>query len=1325
MSRLIALLWVTAFLGAARGQSEILAPGARPTLLRETGAGEGPAWHPSLGLLTSGDGHVNRLARDGKTSVHRRDAGSNGLLFDQQGRLVLCEAVGRRVTRVEPDGSLTVLVDRFDGHRFNQPNDLAIDSRGRIYFSDPCYGDRSRMELVDGQGRKVEGVYRIDPDGSVSRVITHEVDRPNGLAITPDDRFLYVADNNNDTVEGARKLWRFALRPDGAIDPESRTMLHDWGTTRGPDGIKLDAEGRLFVAAGLNRPNPPAEIQDEPTAGVYVFTPEGKRLDFIPIPRDECTNCAFGGDDLKTLYVTAGGTLWSVPTRVPGRPAWPSLNSGEPLKPEEEREVSQLLDEARAKGDPIRGADVFASARLACVSCHKVGAIGGGVGPDLSAVGVCVPPEQMVASVLWPRKVVREGYETLAVATTDGRLTRGYRLDETATQIALRDPSSGDRVEIPKAEIEESREEGSMMPEGLTALMSPVERRDLIRFLLDLGRPGGVSVDAIRHASHAPATFAFDRGPLFPEAWPSRDHPVNRDRIYDFYAKEAEAFLKRPGEVLLPQFPGLDGGKEGHWGNQNEDVWVDPRWNDTDLGNVLAGVFRGAGVLVSKGVCVRLGDRGEISACFNPETLTYDALWTGGFVKFSGTRHGFMDGLILDGQPLARPEIPLPRGPIEYLGYYRHGKRVVFSYKIQGVAMLDAPWVEGGKFTRVVGPAEGHPMAALTRGGPPRWPEVIPTRGTLGQGGPYVVDTIEPPFDNPWKAPLFFGDHDFLPDGSALICTMQGDVWRVDGLDATLKKVRWRRFASGLHQALGLVVVDGDAHVLGRDQITRLRDLNGDGEADQYECVSNAYQTSPSGHNFTCGLQRDDQGRWYTASGQQGVIRISADGRTVEPLATGLRNPDGLGLGPDGVVTAPNSEGDWVPASMVCEVKPGASFGYQGPKRGAPPDLPLVYLPRGLDNSSGGQVFVNSNRLGPISGHWVHLSFGQGTAFLMLREVVEGQSQGAVVPLPVEFQSGAHRGRVNPADGQLYISGMAGWGSYTVADGSFQRVRYTGEPAQLPIAFQAHQNGVILRFSRPIDPAVATVTSRQFAQVWNYRYGPAYGSSEWSTRHPGVTGHDPLPVQSAHVLDEGRTLFLEIPELQPVNQLHLHVRTGEGPPLDLFATVHRLSPAFTGFPGYQAVDKVIAAHPILADMVALTFKPLPNPHKNKLPGSRVVNIEAGKNLSFSPRTLRASPGEPIRLTFSNPDVVPHNWVLIRQGTLTTFGDLVNKVIAQPDAVVRHYVPKSSDVLAYTDIVSPGEQFSIEFQAPERPGRYPFLCTFPGHWMVMNGELLVE
>jgi gluconolactonase len=290
-------------------------PGSKPKNEGAIGAGEGPAWH-SGSLYFTGGNRITRRDQSGNVEVFRDPAGgANGLLVDAQKRLIVCESRNRRITRTEPGGEITVLADSFDGHRFNSPNDLTIDSKGRIYFSDPRYGRRDDMEMRDGEGRLVEGVYRIDAPGKVSRVIAHEVERPNGVLVSPGDEFLYVADNNNNNVGGARKLWRFRLKSDGAIDAATRKLIFDWRDARGPDGFKMDPQGRLYVAAGLNKPNPPFETAGKFKGGVYILSPEGTLLDFVPIPVDEVTNCAFGGADLKTLFITAGGTLWSVRVR--------------------------------------------------------------------------------------------------------------------------------------------------------------------------------------------------------------------------------------------------------------------------------------------------------------------------------------------------------------------------------------------------------------------------------------------------------------------------------------------------------------------------------------------------------------------------------------------------------------------------------------------------------------------------------------------------------------------------------------------------------------------------------------------------------------------------------------------------------------------------------------------------------------------------------------------------------------------------------------------------------------------------------------------------
>jgi gluconolactonase len=306
--------------------ADLLAPEAKVQVAAGVCFLEGPAVDAEGNVYFS-DISGNRILKmdaAGVVSVFRADSGrTNGNTFDAQGRLISCEGAEngpggrRRIVRTDlAAGEVEVLTDRYHGNRYNSPNDVVVDPQGRIWFTDPLYAlDRSIMEQKD------EAVYRIDPDGVVSRVITQPaIGRPNGLAITPDGGTLYLVDSDPSRPEGNRKIWAFDLAPDGAAG--GQRLVYDFGRGRGGDGMRLDLRGNLWIAAGISAPRHANETADVPP-GVYVVTPQGRLLGRIPIGEDVVTNVAFGGPQKKTLYVTAGKSLFKIETAVAGYSIYP------------------------------------------------------------------------------------------------------------------------------------------------------------------------------------------------------------------------------------------------------------------------------------------------------------------------------------------------------------------------------------------------------------------------------------------------------------------------------------------------------------------------------------------------------------------------------------------------------------------------------------------------------------------------------------------------------------------------------------------------------------------------------------------------------------------------------------------------------------------------------------------------------------------------------------------------------------------------------------------------------------------------------------------
>jgi len=501
-------------------------------------------------------------------------------------------------------------------------------------------------------------------------------------------------------------------------------------------------------------------------------------------------------------------------------------------------------------------------------------------------------------------------------------------------------------------------------------------------------------------------------------------------------------------------------------------------------------------------------------------------------------------------------------------------------------------------------------LAGFCNGGPAHFPEPAVTRGVRGTGdGPYIADTLTEPYPNPWSVHTFFGGFDFFADGRAAICTFHGDVFIVSGIDDSLEKLTWRRFATGMFQPLGLKIVDDTVYVLGRDQITRLHDLNHDGEADYYENFNNDVIVTPNYHEFALDLHTDSKGNFYFAKGapwepevtspHQGCLfKVSRDGAKFEVIATGFRAPNGMTVGPHDEITVSDNQGHWMPSSKLNWIREGgfygmtpsahrdlvlrrngtnftanpsdprvrAKYGFRGWDADSPIpdhyDLPFCWLPMSMDNSSGGQVWVTGDKWGPLKDHLLFMSYGKCTLFEVMKEDVDGVTQGGMVQLPLKFNSGLMRGRVNPRDGQVYLCGLKGWQTSATRDGGFYRVRFTGKPVHLPSALHAMKNGMEIAFASPLDDKSATDAQNYSVEQWNYLWTGNYGSPDFSVRNPAEKKHDRPEVKSARLSADKKTVFLEIPDIRPCDQMKIrfNIDAADGTPVsqEIYNTIYKL-----------------------------------------------------------------------------------------------------------------------------------------------------------------------
>lgn len=495
--------------------------------------------------------------------------------------------------------------------------------------------------------------------------------------------------------------------------------------------------------------------------------------------------------------------------------------------------------------------------------------------------------------------------------------------------------------------------------------------------------------------------------------------------------------------------------------------------------------------------------------------------------------------------------------------------------------------------------------------GPPAFTDFsakkVVTQGELSTktGEPYVTDRIKLPDDNAWKAPMYVSGVDFFDDGRVAICTFHGDVWIGSGLDAKLEQVTWERFATGLYHPLGLKVVNGMIHVTCRDGLWKLLPgPGGQGSAQTYTVFNSDIQVTKNFHEYVFDLQTDGAGNLYfikagpVKKGGRGfddlcdhhgaLFKVTPDGSTMSVVATGFRAPNGLGISPTGQLTSGDNEGTWTPVCRLNWIKPGGFYGVPPlAHRATEPtdyDRPLCWMPKDVDNSSGGQVWVTSNQWGPWKGRLLHLSYGMCSLYGVLPQEVafrgQPQMQGGLTRFNVNFDSGVMRARFNPKDGQLYVVGLRGWQTTAVKNGCLQRVRYTGEKVRTPLDLKVSEGRVEVRFGEPLDASVAKDPGSWNLEIWNYLWSAAYGSPDLSTKVKPVQAaevgkdgkpefskeqmsqakHDLLKVTRVELSADRRTAILHLVDLAPCMQMSLkyNLRSADGTELSgrITNTIH-------------------------------------------------------------------------------------------------------------------------------------------------------------------------
>lgn len=462
----------------------------------------------------------------------------------------------------------------------------------------------------------------------------------------------------------------------------------------------------------------------------------------------------------------------------------------------------------------------------------------------------------------------------------------------------------------------------------------------------------------------------------------------------------------------------------------------------------------------------------------------------------------------------------------------------------------------------VVGEAASESSAPKPLGAP-MWPEVLTTTATLStKTDAYVNDDIPLPNVNPWKRNVRLADIAFLNDqGDAAGVTFDGDVWLISGLKGDLEKVTWKRFASGLHEPMSLVVRKGQGDkgqeneilVFDRNGIWKLVDTNGDKECDRYEMFCNLFAQTAETREFPNSMKLGPKGELYISKGgQEGttygkhngtVIKIAADGKSMEVIGYGLRQPF-IGVNPKtGLVTASDQQGNYVPSTPLHIISDHHFYGHLptiAPKEKYPETItePLTWLPHPVNPSGVTQTWLIDAKMGPVNDELIHIGYNRPELFRVLMNSHFEKPQAAVVSFNRNFDFPTLNAVVNPADGQLYVVGFQVWGTVVKRISGLARVRYTDKPRVLIKEVTPTDKGLLLRFNAKLDEKLATDPDSFNGERWNYRRTFDYGSPH--LKLDGSSGQEWMTPSSAYLSKDGMSVLVGFPDMKAgVHQMRI------------------------------------------------------------------------------------------------------------------------------------------------------------------------------------------